>query len=244
MSTLSLSSHAPRRVGALAARCALLLAVAAGAPAVASAQLPGLPVLPEPFAGRGLAVAANLGLAEGRATPAAAFAWAPGSRRLIVSGGAGAYGAPKEYRRGALAVGGRLAVPVLTFASGRLGVAPFAGYGEARARIDLPAGAADTTNDQVTVRQIPVGASVGWRSRFGAQRAWSVFAAPMYSWQRLAVGDDLLTAARFRIAAGAAVTLSRTLGVTLGWEGGASAPSGEPGPRSGLFGAGLSYAPR
>lgn len=209
----------------LAATVALLAALA---PRIGAAQLPGAPVLQNAFSNPGLTVAGNYAGGDGTTLVAAAIAYAPGAGRFQFSGGVGRYSLD-DAEQSATAVGARLAIPLFSFATGRGGIAPFLGVGGA-------------TVDTVKLLQVPVGLGAGWRMGLGATRALSVYATGTWLWARQTIADEHESANRIRFAAAADVTVIRNLGLTLGFEGGANADAGEPGPTGSVFGAGLSWA--
>ena len=214
----------------LAAAVALLAPLA---PRVAAAQLPGAPVLQNAFSNPGLTVAGNYAGGDGTGLLAAAIAFAPGAGRFQFSGGVGRLtteaAAGETDDRTATAWGGRLAFPVFSFATGRGGIALYGGYGSASA-------------DTVKQVQAPFGAGAGWRMGLGATRALSVYATGTYLWARQTMGEKEESAGRVRFAAAADVTVIRNLGLTVGFEGGANAKEGKPGPAGSILGVGLSWA--
>ena len=193
-----------------------------------TAQLPGLPVLQNAFSNPGITAALNYGSGDGDRTIAAAAAWAPATGRFQFSAGVGSW-TPDEGER-ATALGARLAMALFSFGGGRFGLAPFVGVGGASV-------------DGNRLTQLPIGAAGGWRGALGATRAISVHAATFYSWTRVdveegkAVSDGLV-----RASGGVDVTLFRSLGLTIGVEGGQNAGEGDHGPRGVVIGGGLSYA--
>ena len=230
---------------ALALLCTPLAARTAGA------QLPGIPTAPGAFVRPGVAVAANAGLEQRALAPAGgagerrsrwtyggAVAFAPAGGRWQVAGGAAAQSWGTGYRDPATSLGARGAFAA--WRGARLGATAFAGFGLARARLEGEA--EDDGADVVSLRQIPVGASVGLRGAWGGTRAWAVSAAPQYVWYRLAVGDDAVSAARARVGLLAEAGLTSRLGVSVAYEDGARAAPGDPGPRGGTFGVALSFA--
>ena len=209
----------------VAATVALLAPLA---PRIAAAQLPGAPVLQNAFANPGLTVAGNYAGGDGTTLLAAAVAYAPGAGRFQVSGGLGRL-TFDEGDASATPWGARLAIPLLSFAGGRGGLAPFAGIGAA-------------TVDTVKLLQVPFGVGAGWRMGLGATRAISVYGTGTLLWARHTVAGSSESAFRARFAAAADVTVIRNLGLTLGYEGGANAKADRPGPTGGIFGVGLSWA--
>jgi hypothetical protein len=209
----------------------LACALAAGTvvPVAVSAQMPGVPVLQNAFSNPGITVAGNYGGATGSNAYAAAAAWAPGSGRFVISAGAGAY--DPDVGKTEPAGGGRIAFSAFSFHNGDLGAALFVG-----------AGAAGRSGS--TVYMLPIGVAVGYRRALGATRAFSVYGAPFYAFNRQRVEGVSTSASAFRASVGADVALLPWLGATVGYEFGANAKDTEPGPRSEVFGVGLSVALR
>lgn len=210
--------------------------VALWVPQTALAQLPGVPVLQNAWANPGITAAVNLGTGGGGRAGALAAAWAPRSGRFQLSGGIGMRDA-EPGGRGAT-FGARVAVPVWSFAGGAFGVAGFVGAGAARE----PDAVVFGTRRGGTVTQVPVGAAVGYRRALGFVRGISVYGAPFYSYNRLAVGDSSTSGSAFRISAGADVGVTSRIGVTAGAEFGGAAKAGKPGPTGTVFGLGASFA--
>jgi hypothetical protein len=209
---------------------ALLSMALAASPAVA--QIPGLPVLQNGFSNPGITVAANYGTAEDLRGYALAGAWAPASGRLQLSAGVGGYD-PKEEpddEKAWLAYGGRVAVPLTRLTgTGRFGVAPFVGIGGA-------------SRDDVAILHVPVGVAAGYRFALGQTRAVSAYLSSFYGWTRATTGDESASNGLFRISAGIDFAVTKSIGLSAGYETGAEADETEPGPRAPLFGIGLSYA--
>ncbi len=218
----SMSPERPPRLSSAAAVIAALLV-----PSAAGAQIPGLPVLQNAFSNPGITVAANYGSGEGDRTIAAAAAWAPATGRFQFSAGVGSW-TPDEGER-TTAYGARFAAALFSFAGGSIGLAPFIGVGGAKI------GDARVTN-------VPIGVGAGWRRALGSSRGISLHAAPFYSWTRATDGDETQGGGQVRVAAGVDVTIIRSLGATIGVEGGQKAKEGDPGVRGVVFGGGLSYA--
>ena len=194
----------------------------------AGAQLPGLPVLQNAFSNPGVTAAVNYGTSDGDRTIAAAAAWAPASGRFQFSAGVGSW-TPDEGER-ATALGARLAMALFSFGGGRFGIAPFVG-----------AGGASTDGGRFT--QLPIGAGAGWRGALGGTRAISVHAATFYNWVRVAPDEgETQSSGLVRVSAGVDVAVIRSLGLTVGVEGGQNADGGDAGARGVVIGGGLSYA--
>jgi hypothetical protein len=217
-----------------------LLAVAIVAPASAMGQMPGLPVLQDGFVSHGWSLGANVGTGEGATAYGAAAAWTPASARFQVSAGLGGL-SPEGGGSTSLNGGLRFAVPVVTPWSGRatsvLGLAVFGGVGGAR-------------REGAGVVYVPLGVGVGYRRRLGEERAVAAFVTPFFNWVRRT--GELPVEARqdgevsqdsnlFRTSLGLDAVLTSRLGATVGYEFGATAEAGRPGPTGGVFGAGLSY---
>lgn len=222
------ASHAPRPSAAVPMALPALALAALFAPALAHGQLPGAPVLQNAFANPGITAGANY--ADGDATTliAGAVAYSPGAGRVQLSAGIGQLKVD-EADFSATAWGARVAVPLLSFAGGRAGVAPFLGVGGA-------------SKDSVKLLQVPTGLGAGWRMGLGATRALSFYATATYLWARTTVGDEKVSDGRVRFAAAADVTVVRNLGLTLGYEAGAEAGDDEAGPAGPILGVGLSWA--
>ena len=207
-----------------------LLGILLAAPG-AGAQIPGLPVLQNAFSNPGVTAAANFGSSEGDRTIALAGAWAPASGRFQFSAGVGSY-SPDEGDR-ATVFGARFAAALFSFGGGRFGVAPFIGVGGASV-------------DEGRVTHVPVGVGAGWRGALGASRGISVHTAAFYNYGRFTPSSDSEAESRshglFRFSGGADVTIIRSLGLTVGVEGGVNAKAGDPGAGGIVFGGGLSYA--
>lgn len=229
-------SRPGRAPGAGIAGLCLGLAVAAAAPA--AAQMPGVPLLQNGFVRPGAAVAANYATTETSDVFGIAGAWTPGSGRFQISAGVGALGI--DGVDGRKTTGGlRAALPIRTpwtrDPASAVGLTGFLGFGGA-------------SLDEGTLVQVPLGVGIGYRRRLGAARAVAVFATPFFQWTRISGeggGDDVdpeLDSNLFRVALGAEAVLTRRLGVTLGYELGATADEGRPGPIGGIFGAGVSFA--
>lgn len=216
-------------------RLALLLGGAlAGAPSPAVAQMPGAPVLQNAWANAGITLAGNLGRGPGVQTLAVAVAWAPSQSRFQLSAGGGVVRPDSGKSYGGY--GARLSIPIRDFAAGRLGTAIFGGFGVAAI------GGARESN-------FPIGAAVGYRHAVGATRGLSVYVAPFVVIGRRPgrpeIPDDRETTSTLvRASAGVDVTIMPQLGLTVGYEGGATATGAEPGVRGGVFGVALSYALR
>lgn len=192
------------------------------------AQMPGVPVLQSAFASPGISVAVNVGYSDDASTFAGAAAWAPTSARFQLSAGAGSLNPDGDADP--LAVwGARAAMPVLRLRADAVGIAVFAGVGGGR------------TGDTSSLA-VPAGASLGYRRALGARRGISVYLAPFFLWTRASEAGNASSAGVARFSAGVDIAIATSLGLTVGFEGGAKAKSGDPGPAASVFGAGISYA--
>jgi hypothetical protein len=174
--------------------------------------------------------AVDYGHAQGANAWAGAIAWSPRQARFQLSLGGGVVNDSIANRGG---YGARLAVPIVQFAGGSIGTAVFGGVGYA-----ARSGGRESN--------FPVGASVGFRHALGTTRGVSVYAAPFWVLTRAKASADSVgtTHGLFRASVGVDVTLASQLGLTVGYEGGATASGTEPGARGGVFGVALSYALR
>ena len=197
--------------------------------------MPATPVLQNAWTNAGITVAGNYGRRSDASAYALALAWAPKGSRFQLSLGGGILDDTISSRG---AYGGRLSVPLFSFAGGRLGTAAFGGVGFASG----PGGLRESA--------FPVGVALGFRHAFGATRGISVYAAPFALLIRSKrdanppqVGLDTATVL-FRASVGVDVTLASQFGITVGYEDGKRARPTEFGPRSGVVGVALSYALR
>jgi hypothetical protein len=215
------------RAGAQARRSGLVRACAVAALVVAApagAQMPGLPLLQSPFTEPQIAVALNAGQSDDADAITAAASWTPASGRVQVSGGVG-----RISHGDGSGLGGavRAYLPLKLLAGQAVALGVFAGAGGDRVR--------DTT----AVTAVPLGVTIGYRRAIGATRALSVYAVPFYSYTRVRAAGSSSNV--FRIAAGADVIVVPRVGLTLGYEGGAKPGGDQPGPRSGVYGGGVSF---
>ena len=204
---------------------AAMLAASSLVPHPTSAQLPGLPVLQNAFGNPGLSAAFNFGSGGSASTYAGAASY--GAGRLILGGGVGAF--VPDSGSTAASYGARVALPLVSFMGGAVGIAAFAGVG-------------GVSIDDVSTTQVPLGAAVGWRHGFGTTRGVSIYAAPLVSYNRASGGGDSESEWKFQYSVGADLALTRKLGLTIG-VGSASLP----GPfrlddTETIFGAGLAWA--
>jgi hypothetical protein len=211
--------------GRALASLAMILVTSTLAPGSVSGQLPGLPVLQNAFGNPGLSAAFNFGSGGGASTYVGAASY--GAGRLILSGGVGAF-APDSGSTAA-SYGARVALPLVSFMGGSVGVAAFAGVG-------------GVSVEDVSTTQVPLGAAVGWRRRFGATRGVSIYAAPLVSYNRASGDGESESEWRFEYSVGADLALMRRLGLTIG-VGSASLPGGFALQDSDvIFGAGIAWA--
>jgi hypothetical protein len=122
--------------------------------------------------------------------------------------------------------------PIRKLGSRTRGVAVFAGVG------------GGSVGHRATETRIPVGASVGYRRALGAKRGISAYIAPFLSISRVKQDTVGVTHVLFRVSIGVDAAVLPGLGLTLGFEGGANARAGTPGPGGSLLGVGISYALR
>lgn len=246
--TRSRAGGGVRRRARIAGRAgAALVAIAlSGSAGALGAQMPGLPVLQDGFVSHGWSLAANGGTTEDATAFGVAAAWTPASQRFQLSAG---FGGLRPERGPTSANGGlRLAVPVVTPWSGResssLGLAVFGGVGGARL-------------SERGVVYVPLGVGLGYRRRMGESRAVALFVTPFFNWVRRTgeqpaevregegEGEGEGAASQdsnlFRTSLGLDAVLTSRLGASIGYEFGASAEAGRPGPTGGVFGAGLSF---
>ena len=217
-----------RSLQTLLASGAVALATVVALPA--RAQMPGLPVLQNAFANPGLTGGAVYGHQDGADAYGAAGSWAPGSGWFQLTAGVGALRAAGET---GLTGGARGSVSLGKFLSflrrESFGATAFVGGGLAK-------------QGGATSRTLPLGIGLGYRRMLGS-RVISGYVAPYYSRFKL-TGVDPAPDAKwlFRGSVGVDISVFSTMGLTVGWEGGAKAGEGELGPRGSVFGIGLSYA--
>jgi hypothetical protein len=194
---------------------------------LAHAQMLGAPVLQNAFTNGGITVGADFGSGGDISSYGAAISWAPITAKYALSGGI-AYLDPK-FGSGTATYGARLMVPVL-HRWPQFGLAPFVGMGGA-------------TRSGVTDWQIPLGIAAGYRRAIGSSgRAVSAYVSPFYSWARVRENGLTSTHGLFRVSFGVDAAVLPQVGVTVGYETGATAGVGEAGATGGIFGLGVSYA--
>lgn len=204
------------------------MALAAIAVPPVSAQMVGVPVLQNAFVNPGVTFGANFAAASSARVYGGALAWVPRNSKIQLSGGFGVL--VPDDGSGRATWGARAMLPIAAIRSRSFGVAAFAGVGSSSA-----GGATET--------RIPLGASLGYRAALGERRAISAYVAPFLDYSRLK-RDSVVSKSLFRVSFGVDVAIASQLGLSVGYEWGARAPEGSPGPAGGLFGVGLSYALR
>jgi hypothetical protein len=206
----------------------IALVSVAAVSARAGAQMPGTPVLQNAFANPGFTAAVDGASLGGASSYAAAFAWAPGSARLQLSGGIGFQTRSGSSKR--TIYGGRLNVPVYG-AQSSFGASVFAGYG------GLSGGTLDST---VSKALIPVGATVSYRRTMGSSRGISLYGSPVYEW--VSRGGGASAVGLFRGSLGLDVGITSSIGATVGVEFGSKQPANSGKPSGTAFGAAISYS--
>lgn len=210
-----------------------LVMAAAAAPAAASsvaAQMPGQPVLQNAFVNHGWAFGVNYGDSDEALGYAAAVSWGSSSGKFGLAAGGGLV--DPSVGDNAPAWGVRGVYAITQFGRRKaLGLGAFAGIG----------GASRSGVDAV---EIPFGASVGYRRALGETRGISVYVAPLFRLSRISADGQTDQHGLLRVSVGVDAAVFRSLGVTLGYEGGATAKAGQPGPGGGIFGAGVTYVLR
>ncbi|MDQ3696853.1 MAG: hypothetical protein M3373_02345 [Gemmatimonadota bacterium] len=207
-----------------------IVVVAAVVGGTARAQMPGQPVLQNAFSSPGVTVAANYGTGDSVRGYAGAASWAPPNGRFQVSAGLGAV--EPEGEDLVLSWGARVMAPLpLLRPEGSLAVAAFAGAGGA-------------SPDGSTVLFAPVGVAAGYRRALGATRGLSIYVAPFYGWSRASADEATSSSGVVRVSLGIDLAISQSLGVSAGYETGATAEDGNPGSSGDVFGVGVSYVLR
>jgi hypothetical protein len=189
-----------------------------------------VPVLQNAFVNPGLTIGANFATGDRAKVYGAAAAWVPSNAVLQLSMGVAGFDPDTGASHATLGL--RAMAPIRKLGSRTLGVAVFAGVGGMK------------VGSRATETRIPVGASVGYRRALGASRGISAYIAPFFSISRVKQDTIGVTHTLFRVSIGVDAALLPGLGLTVGYEGGARAGVGEPGPAGGLLGIGISYALR
>jgi hypothetical protein len=211
-------------------RLALALAVLAVAAAPVRAQMPGQPVLQNAFANPGWAFGVNYGDSDEALGYGGAVAWGNATAKLAFSVGGGIWDA--AVGENVFAWGTRALWSPLRFKQDRIAAGVFAGIGGAR-------------QDELDLIEAPVGVAGAIRMAIGETRGVSFYAAPFLRLARADLGGGAgETNWLFRGSVGVDVAALPRLGVTLGYEFGATADAGEPGPAGGILGLGVSYVLR
>lgn len=78
----------------------------------------------------------------------------------------------------------------------------------------------------------------------GASRGFSLHAAPFYGWTRNRADSTAVTTGRLRIGLGLDLSVTRSIGLTIGVETGQRARPRDPTRSETVFGAGIAYARR
>ena len=211
-------------------RLIAVLALLLSARALA-AQMPGLPVLQNGFANRGVTAGINYGSGSGARTYGAAAAFATVGSRFTASLGIGVLDPTAAGLATRSSAGMRVAVMGPRLFDRAVGVAAFAGFGGSPRK-----------KEEAGLTTVPAGVAIGYRHAVGESRGISLYAAPFYSWSRSSLNGESASQGLFRISAGLDFALTQRLGVTIGGETGAKAGAGKPGPTATLLGAGLAYA--
>ena len=207
----------------------LLIAAQIRLPA-ALAQMPGQPVLQNAFTNPGWAFGVNYGDSDDALGYGGAIGWGSASGKLGLSAGGGLW--DPAAGENVFAWGARALWSPLRFREQQMAAALFAGIGGAR-------------QDELDLIEAPIGIAVGLRTPIGETRGISFYAAPFLRLSRAdRGGGEGETNWLFRGSVGVDVAALPRLGVTLGYEFGATADIGEPGPRGGILGLGVSYVLR
>jgi hypothetical protein len=225
----------------LARPAALVLLSVAGARA-GCAQVLGLPVVQSPFPGRPVAVAVDGGTGgDGvRVAGLALAARRPGGRLVATLGAGRAQG----FEASRTSYGARLAFVLRFGESGALAAAPFAGYGRVAAGDSGRIARSTGPRLAGSLAIVPAGVGLGYR-RLIAGRAAAVHVTPHAQLWRRGEAAGLPAASTWygRVGVGADVAVTSQIGLGLAYEGGGSTADVAAGPRSGVFGVALSYAP-
>jgi hypothetical protein len=209
---------------------ALLLLLAHGMTVPACAQMPGQPVLQNAFTNPGWAFGVNYGDSDEALGYGGAIAWGNASAKLGLSAGGGIW--DPAQGENVFAWGARALWSPLRFAQDRMAAGVFAGIGGAR-------------QDELDLIEAPVGVAASFRAAIGETRGISVYATPFLRLSRADLGGGVGESNwLFRSSIGVDVAALPRLGVTLGYEFGATAEAGTPGPTGGIFGLGVSYVMR
>lgn len=219
-----------------------------GGTAPLGAQMSGVPVLQNAFANPGITAGINVGVQDGARAYGGAASWSPGAGRIQVSAGAGVFdsdGLPMigdgGDRTRTLTWGVRGAYSILERAGGSVGVGAFLGIG-------------GLNRSGLSLLNVPIGLSLGWRRALGDTRAISLYVTPFYSYTELSLDPESLGCTPedecsderqrdgvLRASAGVDFALTQSIGLTAGYEMGQRGDR-DAGARDGVFGVGVSYA--
>ncbi len=191
-----------------------------------AAQAPGLPVLQDAFFAPGKAIAVNGGGGSGVTAVAGAASWAPGPRLGFSLGGGVARAAGVSQPT----AGVRVAFRAKTFGeSQQIALAAFVGAGTA-------------FRDTISVQRSPIGGTASYRRPLGTTRVVAVSVSPYYDPTRVKVkGLGAVRESNFRASVGADVSVTSSIGVTVGADFGGSMTSQPVLAGSTLSGVGISY---
>jgi hypothetical protein len=226
-----------------AALLAGALLAALGAAPDAGAQVLGLPVVQSPFAGRPFAVALDGGTgSDGVRVGGLAITAHRPTGRLVASLGVGRV---RGFEAPRTTYGGRLAYALRLGESGAIGVAPFVGYGRVSGGDTSRVLSGGDPRQAGSLGVLPAGVGLGYR-RSVAGRPVVLHVTPQAQWWRRRATRGAASEATWygRAAAGADVAVTPQIGLSLGYEGGGSTADVTAGPRRGVLGLALSYAPR
>jgi hypothetical protein len=164
----------------------------------------------------------------------------PGGRLAATLG----VGRAQGFEAARTTYGARLAFALRFGESGAVAAAPFAGYGRVTRGDSVRLQNAPEPRLLGNLIIVPVGVGLGYR-RLLAGRVLALHVTPQAQyWRRGAsAGRTGATTWFGRAAVGADVGVTEQVGVSLAYEGGAATGDLTTGPRSGVFGAALSYAP-
>jgi hypothetical protein len=209
---------------------------------MAEAQLYGMPTVQSPFPGRPFAVAVDGGTASDgvRVGGIAVAARRPGGRLAATLG----IGRAQGFEAARTTYGARLAFALRFGESGAIGAAPFAGYGRVAAGASTRLATAAEPRLLGSLVSVPVGVGLGYR-RLVVGRPLALHVTPQAQyWRRGAASGRPGASTWFgRAAVGADVAVTQQIGVSVGYEDGGSSRDVTVGPRSGVIGVALSYAP-
>lgn len=205
----------------------LFVASVIAIPSSASGQMPGQPVIQNAFANPGLGVGVNYGDSDEALGYGAAVGFGTASGKLGLSGGLGIW--DPANAESVFAWGARAMWAPLRFLEERLAAGVYAGIGGAR-------------QNDIDVIAVPVGIMAGFRTALTETRGISFYASPFLRLSRADFGGGAgENTWLFRGSVGVDVAVHERVGITVGYEFGATADPGEPGPTGGTVGLGVSY---